>query len=537
MVTISGGTLTVTSGNDDISGFSAAEIAGVTQINFASIWNIVTGKFEERKLVLSADRVDFLSHVTINGHEAIQDEGACIIKIDANGASALNLSSLKFNEFWQEMDNYSYERIFVVADESLVSLTFTGSSSGESVYGGDAADTLDGRAGDDALSGSKGNDTLLGSEGSDTLNGGEGADTLNGGDGLDIASYSIARYEPGIPIYDLTLDLRYQDSGRRVIDDELTNIEGLEGDAGNDYIAGNDGANVLIGLAGNDTIWGLGGNDLLFGGDGYDNPSLGPYSGDWMFGGNGNDLVSGESGIDHLYGEDGDDTLNGGEGADNLYGGTGLDIASYRDEKTGLYLDLRYEDASSAQMKDDYLFSIEGLEGGSGNDFIVGLDDRSALVGGAGNDTLYGLGGNDFLFGEKGSDFIYGGDGADRVDGNEGNDVINGDVGNDTINGGDGSDYIEGGAGIDYMTGGKGVDYFYGCYDLSFATFDVISDFSPASSGEADVLVLGSWQREVTYFGEVPGYAYALVPTGFLYHAIYVANISAATLAAQVWYV
>jgi Ca2+-binding RTX toxin-like protein len=88
------------------------------------------------------------------------------------------------------------------------------------------------------------------------------------------------------------------------------------------------------------------------------------------------------------------------------------------------------------------------LEGGDGDDTVLG---------GLGRDELIGDGGNDVLIGGEGDDFL------------------NGGAGNDVIEGGLGADSLSGGAGDDTLTGGDGADTFqFGLGD----GFDIIEDFN-----------------------------------------------------------
>src|SRR5262249_61112289 len=91
--------------------------------------------------------------------------------------------------------------------------------------------------------------------------------------------------------------------------------------------------------------------------------------------------------------------------------------------------------------------------------------DHVTIVGGAGDDTidastlpadtisltLQGGAGNDTLIGSQGADTLLGGGGDDTVIGGRGNDVASLGVGNDQFvwNPGDGSDVVEGQAGTD----------------------------------------------------------------------------------------
>jgi len=84
------------------------------------------------------------------------------------------------------------------------------------------------------------------------------------------------------------------------------------------------------------------------------------------------------------------------------------------------------------------------INGGNGND---------RLVGGAGAGTLNGGNGDDALFGGNGNEKLLGGNGNDTIDGDKGNDVAFLGNGDDTFvwDPGDGSDVVEGQKGTDTM--------------------------------------------------------------------------------------
>jgi Ca2+-binding RTX toxin-like protein len=90
------------------------------------------------------------------------------------------------------------------------------------------------------------------------------------------------------------------------------------------------------------------------------------------------------------------------------------------------------------------------LVGGAGDDIITGDGGADTLVGGAGNDTLIGGGGNDILRGLAGNDYLWGGWGDDTLYGGAGNNQLYGKAGNDLIYSAAGSfDTIFGGLGND----------------------------------------------------------------------------------------
>ena len=81
---------------------------------------------------------------------------------------------------------------------------------------------------------------------------------------------------------------------------------------------------------------------------------------------------------------------------------------------------------------------VGGVDGGAGNDLLMGDEGDDLIDGGAGNDTLFG--GDD-------DDTLIGGDGDDQLTGGEGKDNISGGAGKDTIFGGTDGDEVDGGAG------------------------------------------------------------------------------------------
>ena len=64
-----------------------------------------------------------------------------------------------------------------------------------------------------------------------------------------------------------------------------------------------------------------------------------------------------------------------------------------------------------------------GVNGGSGNDLVLGTAGDDTLSGNGGADCILGGGGNDTLFGNGGNDVIDGGPGTDSCDGGTGTDA------------------------------------------------------------------------------------------------------------------
>ena len=128
---------------------------------------------------------------------------------------------------------------------------------------------------------------------------------------------------------------------------------------------------------------------------------------------------------------------------------------------------------------DKAIFSNAGktvLQGGSGDDVLVGTNGDDEINAGAGNNTLHGLLGNNTLIAGNGNDTAYaeGGDdvfllgngnntvfanaGSDRVSTGSGNDIIYADLGDDWVNAGDGNNIVFAREGNNRVTTGLGND-------------------------------------------------------------------------------
>jgi Ca2+-binding RTX toxin-like protein len=214
----------------------------------------------------------------------------------------------------------------------------------------------------------------------------------------------------------------------------------LSGGSGNDTLTGGSGVDTLKGDDGDDVLFGKGGNDQLFGGAG-------------------NDGLTGGVGTDQAFGEAGNDRMiwNPGEGSDLNEGGDGIDTV----EVIGGNVNETFSADSLAtrvlfQRLDPGPFTIDigtsealVLNAAGGDDSFFGGSGLAALMkftidGGVGNDSLIGTDGNDTLIGGDGNDFVDGNAGADVGMLGAGDDVFRWDPG-------DGSDIVEGQAGSDLM--------------------------------------------------------------------------------------
>lgn len=367
--------------------------------------------------------------------------------------------------FYQDMNIDSV--IVIAASDGLIQDKGAGRQNTGAFYLGrnDGYDHMVGRNGNDSLEGFAGNDILNGGGGADRLDGGEGDDKLTGGAGDDLFYFrfgsdvitdftagagnidEIALVDLGISSFAQAMTFAREINGDTVFDFGGGNILTLRNVAMTDLVAGDfvflgppppppgmtiNGtkfadiidattspagqprptglADIINGLAGDDTIFALGGNDTVNGGAG-------------------NDII--DTG-------DGDDTIViAGTQAqfDIMFGGAGIDTLKI----SGSKVTLAAFDAATSSIEvlqankgtivgnsaDNILdfsalLSVNGLaavDGGNGNDTIIGSQFADTLRGGNGNDTLIGNGGNDVLTGGKGVDtFIFGsGFGHDRI--------------------------------------------------------------------------------------------------------------------------
>lgn len=253
-----------------------------------------------------------------------------------------------------------------------------GSGIGQSLDGGKGNDTVEGGAGDDTLAGDLGNDIVRGEDGNDTIVGArvlypyyddynpdpsyetfisnlidDGADTLDGGAGSDTLLVSGATYygyEGGsdgrlhvaVDLAAGTLTTNLENATT----DQLVSIENVELGDGDDTVTGTSGANHISVGDGSNVVRAGAGNDTVVGGDEYNPDATQAYQ-DEIYGQAGNDMLVGNntlrdywetypapypSGNDYLNGGAGDDTLVGGFWSTQMVGGSGADHFQSSDE-------------------------------------------------------------------------------------------------------------------------------------------------------------------------------------------------------------
>lgn len=207
--------------------------------------------------------------------------------------------------------------------------------------------------------------------------------------------------------------MRETTSGEGAAPDVSIQIEMFDTRDANDVIisTGNGAAaDAHVGTVGDDIIDGRAGQDDLFGGLGDDTLTAGTGD-DSLEGGEGDDSLLGGSGSDQLHGGAGDDLLMGGFGRDTISGGDGADTVSYRGETRDVTVDL---DAGTVRSDANHNAVDDGAEGGAGLEDIL-ADDIENIEGGLGDDRLLGDSGENVITGGKGDDAIDGRGGHDTV--------------------------------------------------------------------------------------------------------------------------
>ena len=279
------------------------------------------------------------------------------------------------------------------------------------------------------IDGNFGNDRIFGSLCNDRLEGGEGHDQIHSYSGKDI-SYG-------------GLDNDMLSAGR--------GADSTSGDEGNDLILSGAGSDAAYGREGDDVIYGdstLGsaadwvgelaklvrftrdsfnvlsvsslsqinlfyiedsltcGKDRLKGNEGHD----------FIVGGGCDDEIKGGEGNDQLYGESGSDTLFGGPGNDILFGdlvAPGLEEdESWFIPGTDKEIILKYRKYEIGEENPTFKDTIEGgsgndlLVGNKGDDILKGGEDNDKFIGGLGINTITDIQGDDIYTIEAGGTYI-----------------------------------------------------------------------------------------------------------------------------------
>ena len=365
------------------------------------------------------------------------------------------------------------------------------------------------------IAGSEFSDVIRGSDRSETFVGRAGNDTIDGGGGNDRLQFGYsARFAAFLDVQDLRVDL---DAGTATgtwngaaFSYTISNIERVEGGAGNDVIRG--ALDDVRGSPGNDRIvftdentFGqvdysrLGGNGIRATVDGAANRAtvdkgaagtdtivdvVNPFSGGGfgLYGTSTTDVFNlrlGDGQWMQVGGLAGDDTFN------VQSGNRGTIRLNYHRSPGGIHADLGAGTVRNDGYGDTDTINgtVSEIRGSDFTDTIIGSGNDETFIGRQGNDTIDGGGGWDRLRLDRtccatignvdvdlaagtatgtwnGNGFSYTISNIEEIRGGPGDDGLRGDAGNNTLRGYAGDDRLEGGAGDDRLYGGDGDDVF-----------------------------------------------------------------------------
>jgi Ca2+-binding RTX toxin-like protein len=355
----------------------------------------------------------------------LNEGGAGIDTVEVNGGNGAEIFTVTANGARVRFDrvNPAPFSIDIGTTESLVlnanggDDTFTGSNG----LAGLINLTVDGGTGNDTILGGDGNDTLLGGDGNDFIDGNQGNDVARLGAGDD-----VFQWDPG--------DGNDVVEGQAGTDTMLFNGANV---SENFDVSANGGrvrftrnvANIVMDL--NDVeridLNALGGTDLV---------TVNDLSG--------TDLTQINVNLAGTLGGTAGDTLADTVVVNGTNGNDAIEILGTGTSYTVAGLPVLVNVTNSEGANDALVVNALG-----GNDTV----NASTLVAGVVKLTVDGGAGNDQILGSRGADRLLGGDGNDFIDGQQGDDVALLGAGDDVFqwDPGDGSDIVEGQAGTDTM--------------------------------------------------------------------------------------
>ncbi|MEZ5690848.1 MAG: tandem-95 repeat protein [Rickettsiales bacterium] len=435
------------------------------------------------------DQIVFGAGITQSDIQLVSDYAnnqSLIVKVGSGG------DQITLPDFFYNYNNDRKIDTLRFADGSTIALnngiTLDGTNvSGETLKGTSYNDVITGNIGDDNIISGTGDDILTGGLGNDTLDGSNGSDTyiFNLGDGQDIIyDYSGTDeivFGAGITGSDVQLVSDFANNYSLIVKvgsggDQITlpdffysysndrKIETLRFADGSSIALNNgitlDGTNIN-----GETLKGTSSNDVITGNIGDDVIST-DYGNDILTGGLGNDTLDGSNGSDtYIFNlGDGQDTIiESWYEADEIVFGAGINPEDVLMEASGSDLVIKIGAGtdqitiqnffyySDTRGKVDYLKFADGT--------IFNITQSITVNGGTGNDKIMGTPFVDVLNGNGGDDYIYGSGDNDTVNGGSGNDILKGGNGDDVyeFSLGDGSDAIYEQGGNDILKFSAGV--------------------------------------------------------------------------------
>lgn len=339
-------------------------------------------------------------------------------------------------------------------------VTVIGSSAAGFILGTFSNVNMQGLGGNDILGGLRNDDKLDGGDGDDVIFAGLGNDEIKGGAGNDIILSNIsARFGPGgippategIPWSSAMVDFGYSYNDQWVVRQLSTGALDMR----HFFITGSTDGWSSYTLAEDSK------GDVVEAGAGAD----------YVWGGLGLDRITGDEGADRLFGLGDGDIIEGGDDNDEIYGDTNPMPALMQIGRSGVEAVLF--GIHPYHIIDPAVHGSDVLDGGGGDDWIVGDGQGDVLYGGSGVDNIWGdnaeanlagaFHGEDYLDGEDGDDFLHGGGKDDTLFGGIGSDYLNGDDAQAQLSGEfHGVDYLDGEAGNDTLLGAGNDDTLFG---------------------------------------------------------------------------
>jgi len=346
---------------------------------------------------------------TLDGYDTVNDTGA-------TGT----------DEVWAMGPGYTLE-----VTTGIENLTLKGAATAYG-YGNGADNRVTGNTLANDLRGAGGNDTLMGDLGDDTLDGGTGIDSLDGGVGNDV--YKV----------DNIADVIKETAGNGTADKEIVSVTGVTQAAEVELMEASTGA-LTLSAAGTFVMNGNAADNRITGSQTVSSTLNGADGNDTLTGGVADDILSGGNGNDSLLGGDGNDALGGGANADTLDGGAGADSMA-----GGAGADTYYVDNLGDQIVELAETGVTDTVITSVSEYVL-ADEVEVLKVAANVDTL-SLGYVDLTGNAQ----------ANRIEGAQNLiNYVDGGAGNDTLIGGDLDDQLSGGAGLNRLVGGKGNDVYF----------------------------------------------------------------------------
>ncbi|MBV4484181.1 hypothetical protein HU727_001100 [Pseudomonas sp. SWRI153] len=277
----------------------------------------------------------------------------------------------------------------------------------------------------------------------------------------------------------VTVNLKTGVSTGIAMGDTYNSIETITGSRFNDIFVGNSAVFAFNGGAGLDMV-SYESSDSAVTIDLKTNANAGDAEGDTFAS---IEIFQGSRFADTFLGSSAYDNFVGGAGSDVFDGREGIDTVWYAKNTTAVNINLLTGVSQGGDAEGDVFINVESLIGTSFNDTLTGSATVNGLEGGLGNDVIYGGDGNDSIYGSlytqlgpfavnvaaggPQADLLYGGNGDDTIVGapdDRGTQAF-GDAGNDNItvvhgmaDGGEGNDLLTGtGTGFS-LFGGAGAD-------------------------------------------------------------------------------